>query len=85
MCPTTFKNVFIKEGKEFRFYLYIYLFFHLFAFCISIAFIKISVVIMQIALAYLAFYSVMTLSKLSSVLYLVVMMLGAIYGLYDMI
>jgi hypothetical protein len=81
--PKHFKKIKSKSANEFRSLLLIYVLVHAIAIPLSLFFINFAVVVKQILLLYLAYYSYMTLSSFTIGLYFVVLVGGVLFGIFD--
>eukprot|EP00347_Sterkiella_histriomuscorum_P011116 403373698 len=85
MClPDTYKKSPTKEGDEFRFYVQIALILHLLFALTSLFSITFSLMLRQVLYLYLTYYIYMTLSRLATVVYVIIAGLGVMWGSLDM-
>ena len=73
-----------KEGEKFRSILAFFLLIHILFIVIAFVFVSFFLGFKQLAFAYLMYCAYMTLSRLITVLYIVLVVVGSVYGLSDM-
>ncbi|CDW85613.1 UNKNOWN [Stylonychia lemnae] len=82
--PTRFKKSETKEGSDFRWWVTFFLFLHVGFICLALTFIKFFLVLFQLLYIYFCYFTCMTLSRLVGVAYLLSIIGGGIYGIYDL-